>query len=59
MDKLLEPAELAEWLRTSRNVLLVHVASPQAYAAGHIDGAVLVTPAELVHVTMRLLGPDA
>jgi len=48
LDKLLEPAELAEWLRTSRNVLLVHVASPQAYAAGHIDGAVLVTPAELV-----------
>jgi len=48
LDRLLEPAALAELLRTPRDLLLVHVASAQGYAAGHIPGAVLVVPGELV-----------
>jgi thiosulfate/3-mercaptopyruvate sulfurtransferase len=48
LDKLLEPAALAELLRTSRDLVLVHVASAPAYAAGHIDRAVHVAPGELV-----------
>jgi thiosulfate/3-mercaptopyruvate sulfurtransferase len=48
LDKLLEPAALAELLRSSRDVLLVHVASAPAYAAGHIERAIHVAPGELV-----------
>jgi thiosulfate/3-mercaptopyruvate sulfurtransferase len=49
VDHILEPAELAAQLQNgSANTLLVHVASGDAYAAGHIPGAVHVAPGELV-----------
>lgn len=45
--RLLEPADLSPRLG-ERDLLVVHVASAPSYAAGHVPGAVLVTPAELV-----------
>lgn len=61
MNHVLEPAELAERLAGDRtHLLLVHIASADAYAAGHIDGAVHVAPAELVSGTKPATGtlPD-
>jgi thiosulfate/3-mercaptopyruvate sulfurtransferase len=43
----LEPEQLAQ-MRPDPRLLLVHVASAPAYAAGHIAGATHVAPAELV-----------
>ena len=48
LNQVLEPTDLAAQLAAKRDVLLVHVASEQAYAAAHIDGAVHVAPGELV-----------
>lgn len=48
VDHLLEPAELAEQLTNHSAPLLVHVASAQSYAQGHINGAIHVAPGELV-----------
>jgi thiosulfate/3-mercaptopyruvate sulfurtransferase len=49
VDHILEPAALADELTNgSANTILVHVASAEAYAKGHIDGAVHVAPGELV-----------
>jgi thiosulfate/3-mercaptopyruvate sulfurtransferase len=49
VDHILEPDELAKRLAShSADVLLVHVASAESYAAGHIAGAVHVAPGELV-----------
>jgi thiosulfate/3-mercaptopyruvate sulfurtransferase len=48
VDHILEPAELAAQLTEAPAPLLIHVATAEAYAAGHIDGAVHVAPGELV-----------
>ncbi len=49
MEQLIETEQLIALLaRAESNVLLVHVASAEAYAAGHIEGAVHVAPGELV-----------
>ena len=48
MDRILEPETLAAQLAAHPETLLIHVAAAAAYAAGHIDGAVHVAPAELV-----------
>ncbi len=56
MTHLFEPAELAAKLASSGDILLVHVASRQAYEAGHIAGAVHVDPAELVSGIRPALG---
>jgi thiosulfate/3-mercaptopyruvate sulfurtransferase len=53
VDHILEPDELAERLASqsanrSAELLLVHVASAESYASGHISGAVHVAPGELV-----------
>jgi thiosulfate/3-mercaptopyruvate sulfurtransferase len=47
VDRLIEPAQLADTLEAAPSVL-VHAGDAARYAAGHIPGAVLVTPAELV-----------
>ena len=44
---LIEPAELAEQLATDE-LLLIQVTSAEVFDQAHIEGAVLVTPAELV-----------
>ena len=61
MDHILEPAELAAQLTHAPVPLLVHVATAEAYAAGHIDGAVHVAPGELVSGIKPATGtlPDA
>jgi len=46
-SRLLTPADLLPRLGQT-NLLVVHVASPTSYGAGHVPGAVHVTPAELV-----------
>jgi len=49
VDHILEPAELAAQLTNAAGrLLVVHIASAEAYAAGHIGGAVHVAPGELV-----------
>jgi len=51
VQQLIQPEALAARLETQRDdatLLLVHVAAPAAYSAGHIRGAVHVTPSELV-----------
>ena len=48
MDRILEPETLAAKLAGHPETLLIHVASAAAYAAGHIEGAIHVAPAELV-----------
>ena len=48
MNRVLEPAELSAQLSVGRDILLVHVASEDAYEAAHIEGAVHVAPGELV-----------
>lgn len=48
LDHVLEPADLKVLLDTRSDLLLVHVATADAYAAGHIIGAIHVAPAELV-----------
>ncbi|MDP6375257.1 MAG: rhodanese-like domain-containing protein [Pseudomonadales bacterium] len=47
-------------LELDHDLLLVHVASSQAYAQAHVPGAILVTPAELVDGTPPASGrlPD-
>jgi thiosulfate/3-mercaptopyruvate sulfurtransferase len=47
MNRLIEPDQLQQVLDTE-NVLLVHVGDEAAYLRGHIPGAVLVTPAQLI-----------
>ena len=44
---IIEPAELAAKLPND-NLLLVQVTSPEVYLQAHIEGAVLVTPGEIV-----------
>ena len=48
MDRILEPAALSAKLGTNPELLLIHVSSADAYAAGHIPGAIHVAPAQLV-----------
>jgi thiosulfate/3-mercaptopyruvate sulfurtransferase len=48
LDHILEPADLTALLGTRSDLLLIHVATADAYAAGHIAGAIHVAPAELV-----------
>lgn len=59
-DRLLTPEALEKLPAAS--VLLVDVGAPDRYAQGHLPGAVLVTPNELVDgrppATGRLPGPD-
>jgi thiosulfate/3-mercaptopyruvate sulfurtransferase len=47
MNRLIEPDQLQQTLATE-NALLVHVGDQASYLRGHIPGAVLVTPAQLV-----------
>lgn len=48
MNHVVEPAELAARLSAKHDILLIHVAAADAYAAAHIEGAVHVAPGELV-----------
>jgi thiosulfate/3-mercaptopyruvate sulfurtransferase len=47
-DRLLEPADLDALRAGDGDVLLVDVGAAERHEAGHIPGAVLVTPAELI-----------
>lgn len=47
MNRLIEPDQLQQTLE-AENALLVHVGDEANYRRGHIPGAVLVTPAQLV-----------
>jgi thiosulfate/3-mercaptopyruvate sulfurtransferase len=55
LKRLIEPEDLLPRL-AERDILVVHVAAPAGYAACHVPGAVLVTPAELVAGTPPATG---
>lgn len=61
LNHVLEPNDLAARIAADRDLTLIHVASADAYAAGHIPGAIHVAPAELVSGIRPATGqlPDA